>query len=527
MLRLIRGSFALLAVLLVGLTNAGGSLTIAFVPMYATPVARQLPLMLGAIARIDVREPPRATLGGYIEPGDVSAVAAWLKSPTLRHAGAFIVSTDMVAYGGLDPSRVPGGVDTQLALSRLKLFAALRKTRPHAWIAAFGTIMRLEPTAVAPVGAAASYDPIARYPLWEYILEYAKLHTPPQPDEADRARRLRALIGQPALQAYLATRARDRDVDLHILGMAADHTIDRVVLGQDDAGPVGLHIPDVQALQGAVARLGIADRASIEPGADELGLVLVAHAMAHAAGWTPRVAVRYSMPDGGDVQDPLEFAPISSACDALIRLAGAVRNELDPDIILYVRVPNTDGIHDAALLHELSAETAAGKSVALVDLSFLSGSYEPQARFVRRLIRAGVAAKLDAYASWNTNANSTGIALAEAIAAGVGRRTGRYDPTAHADFMVDRYLDDFLYHDLVRPRLNDYLTARGVSDHTYLAPDVWADANRRLRLLLEPLAHDLIAHLYPNYRVARLSISLPWPRTFEMETDVRLTAKPS
>src|SRR5579883_1153893 len=216
-----------------------------------------------------------------------------------------------------------------------------------------------------------------------------------------------------------------------------------------------------------------------------------------------------------------------SACDALIRLAGAVRNELDPDIILYVRVPNTDGIHDAALLHELSAETAAGKSVALVDLSFLSGSYEPQARFVRRLIRAGVAAKLDAYASWNTNANSTGIALAEAIAAGVGRRTGRYDPTAHADFMVDRYLDDFLYHDLVRPRLNDYLTARGVSDHTYLAPDVWADANRRLRLLLEPLAHDLIAHLYPNYRVARLSISLPWPRTFEMETDVRLTAKPS
>src|SRR5579875_3888634 len=216
--------------------------------------------------------------------------------------------------------------------------------------------------------------------------------------------------------------ARDRDVDLHILGMAADHTIDRVVLGQDDAGPVGLHIPDVQALQGAVARLGIADRASIEPGADELGLVLVAHAMAHAAGWTPRVAVRYSMPDGGDVQDPLEFAPISSACDALIRLAGAVRNELDPDIILYVRVPNTDGIHDAALLHELSAETAAGKSVALVDLSFLSGSYEPQARFVRRLIRAGVAAKLDAYASWNTNANSTGIALAEAIAAGVGRR---------------------------------------------------------------------------------------------------------
>src|SRR5579875_3311200 len=153
MLRLIRGSFALLAVLLVGLTNAGGSLTIAFVPMYATPVARQLPLMLGAIARIDVREPPRATLGGYIEPGDVSAVAAWLKSPTLRHAGAFIVSTDMVAYGGLDPSRVPGGggagrrrglVRSHRPLSSLGVYpgvreapysAATRRSRPSATLA--------------------------------------------------------------------------------------------------------------------------------------------------------------------------------------------------------------------------------------------------------------------------------------------------------------------------------------------------------------------------------------------------------
>src|SRR5579875_1024158 len=147
---------------------------------------------------------------------------------------------------------------------------------------------------------------------------------------ATRRSRPSATLARPHRSTRIAGlfghRARDRDVDLHILGMAADHTIDRVVLGQDDAGPVGLHIPDVQALQGAVAHLGIADRASIEPGADELGLVLVAHAMAHAAGWTPRVAVRYSMPDGGDVQDPLEFAPISSACDALIRLAGAVRN---------------------------------------------------------------------------------------------------------------------------------------------------------------------------------------------------------
>jgi hypothetical protein len=42
-----------------------------------------------------------------------------------------------------------------------------------------------------------------------------------------------------------------------------------------------------------------------------------------------------------------------------------------------------------------------------------------------------------------------------------------------------------------------------------------------MRVLLAPRARDLLRRLYPQYEIAKLTISLPWPRTFEMETDLR------
>lgn len=511
---------ALLAALAPAAARARTS--IAFVPMYATPVARQLPLMLARIAGARVLEPSESLLGGYIEPGDVDAVDGWLRTPAVAEASAFVVSTDMLAYGGLDPSRVPGGIDTPLAIARLEPLRALRHAHPGAWIAAFGTVMRLEPTAVAPVGAAVHYDRIARYPTWQEIWDYAQLDDPPLPSEAERARALAEAIGERTLQAYLGARARDREVDLQVLRMAGDGTLNRVVIGQDDAGPIGLHVRDVRALQSELARLGIGDRASIEPGADELGLALIAQALARSVGWTPHVAVRYSMPDGASAQDPLEFAPISVTIDDLIRLCGGVHDDATPDLLLYVRVPGTDASHDDALLHDLVRDAGAGKPVALVDLTFLTRSYVPQITFVKALLRAGIAGKLDAYSSWNTNANSVGIALSEAIAAGAGRRAGTYDPIAHAEFTFDRYIEDYLYHDLVRPQVNAYLKSRGISDWWYLAPEAAADAQREARRLLDPLARQLFAQLYPQYRIASLEFSLPWPRTFELESDIRL-----
>ncbi len=490
--------------------------SIAFLPIDDRPVTSQLPVMLGRIAGVGVEAPPRTLLGRFLAAGRSDALIAWLNGEAAdSKTGAFIVSTDMLAYGGLTASRVPGPSYAD-AYFRLRELAHLRARAARPWIGAFGTIMRL-----APTGIPAGTPFFAPYPIWSYLQEYANLHYPPLPAEAARAARLRDLIGQPTLNAYLATRARNLAVDRLLLKMTAAGIIDRLVLGQDDAGPVGLHVPDVQLLQGELAAEGLEQRASIEPGADELGMALVAHAIAREAKWTPRVTVRYSTPDGARYQDPIEYAPISTAINALIRVCGGVRDDAQPDIALYVRVPDTSASQDDAFVAAMTSDDSVGRSVALADLSYLR-SYRDQANFARRILASGLAARLDAYSSWNTNANTVGTALGEAIAAGAGRRMRTYDALAHRTFTFLLFLDDYAFHDEVRPDLNATLASQGTADHSLLPPEVAATIAQRDRALLWNYAEKILTKLDPGYHIAAMSIELPWNRTFETSIDVGL-----
>lgn len=505
-----------LRVLALALLLLGAAPPVVFVPLDDRPVTLQLPVMLGAIAGRPVVAPPHALLGRYLTFGEPDAIIAWLNAQAPR-SDAYALSSDMLAYGGLVASRVPGPSYAD-AVTRLREIAHLRVEHPRAWIGVFGTVMRLAPTGVPPIGPGATF--FAPYPAWSYLQQYANLHVPLLPAEEAEASHLRELIGQPLLDAYLATRARDYGVDYTLIGDAAAGTVNRLVLGQDDAKPYGLHVPEIAALQALAQSSGASPRTSIEPGADELGMALVANALARSAHWQPRIAVRYSTPEGAQYQDPLEFTAIGPTIQDLIALCGGTMDEANPQIVLYVHLPNAQAL-DPAFVASMRADLDAGRSVALVDLSF-EGGYDQQQAFAQRLFTSGVASRLDAYAAWNTDANSTGTALAEAIAAGAGRRMHTYDALAHRTFTFMRFVDDVDYHDSVRPQINAWLDRQGIADHTLLAPELAAAASDRTRALLWAQAQATLAQLDPGYHIAAMQITLPWDRTFEAAIDVSL-----
>jgi len=494
---------------------------IAFVPLDDRPVTYQLPIALGAIAGQPLRTPPHGDIGTYLRSGDPLAIARWLQGSATSGVSALVASSDMVAYGGLVASRIPG-VGTGDAYVRLRDLAALKAERRIGFVGVFGTIMRLAPTGVPRLGAASNY-----YVAGETVDDlqaFANLPDPPQTDEQRRkAAALRERIGAPTLAAYLATRARNRDVDEWALQLAAEGGFDRIVIGQDDAGPTGLHLRDVAKLKAAAHAFGLGDRASIEPGADELGMVMLARAFARNVAWSPTVSLDYSRPDGGAVNDELEYVPIETTIAQIIGACGARRVPGGTaDIALYVRVAETVAADESAFEERLAADVARGRSVAVADLTFLHGKPGIEQRaLTEALIARGLAGKIDAFASWNTDANTIGTALPEAIAVGAGRRAGRYDARAHAQFMLDRYIDDYAFHQFVRPQLNERLRARGI-DTTLLLPDIAREANSSNRAQLWPYALDLLHAIYPQYRNAGLTISLPWDRTFETQIDVRL-----
>ena len=501
------------------------ALTFVVVPLDDRPVTAQLPQLLGAIAGVRVAEPPRTMLGRYLTPGDTGALLRWLRRDAPPDARAFIVSDDMMVYGGLVASRIPG-VTRAEAYTRLSDLAAFRATRPNASFAAFGTVMRLAPTGVPRLGPAATF-PFAGADVWGAIQQYANLPDPPQTAEQQAvAASLRRKLG-PTLDAYLDTRARDRDVDLFALRTTAEGGFDRIVIGQDDAGPVGLHLRDLAALRAFASDWVGPARASIEPGADELAMALVSSALARAAHLVPRVQVIYSRADGAAVNDPLEFAPIATTIADLTRTCGGrlVRAGENADIALYVEVPDTSPADETAFADAIATNardphrTAA---VAIADLTFLAvDDYAQQRRLTDDLIARDAAARVDAFASWNTVANTVGTALPEAIAALAGRALGTYDARAHARFTLMRYVDDVAFHTAVRPQLNADLTAAGISDHTYLTPAVAMQTAAQNRTLLWPAGLDLLARIEPQFRAAGFTLTLPWDRTFETELDLR------
>jgi hypothetical protein len=381
--------------------------------------------------------------------------------------------------------------------------------------------MRLAPTGVPRLGLGSNY--YATGATVDAIQAYANLPDPPaSPDDVRKAKHLREIIGSATLDAYLATRARNLNVDEWALQLAAEGGFDRIVIGQDDAGPQGLHLKDVAALKGLVRRYGLGERGSIEPGADELGMVMLPRVSART--WVGRRRSRSTIrvPAGVRSIDRLEYVPIDTTIGQIIEACGARPRRYLGRHRLCVRVAGTSATDESAFEDRLAAAVSAGRSVAVADLTFLSGAPgDEQRELTDALIAKGLAGKIDAFASWNTDANTIGTALPEAIAAGAGRRAGSYSARAHAQFMLDRYIDDYAFHQFVRPQLNELLRANGV-DTTLLLPEVAREASSANRAELWPYALGLLASVYPQYRDGGLTITLPWDRTFETQIDVRL-----
>ena len=103
----------------------------------------------------------------------------------------------------------------------------------------------------------------------------------------------------------------------------------------------------------------------------------------------------------------------------------------------------------------------------------------------------------------------------------MGRRNGGYDRRTHVEFLLNRYIDDYAFHQFVRPALNAELRGEGI-DTTLLEPPVAQRASRMNDRLLWPYAVQLLSEIFPGYADRGIFITLPWDRTFETQIDVRL-----
>jgi hypothetical protein len=504
-------------------------LRIALVPLDDRPVCLQYPEMLAGLAHAEVIAPPVAMLGRFTTPGDTAAIARWLLGQDWRTFDALIVSTDMLAYGGLVASRVHA-VEVEAALARLGVLEAIRKAHPSLPIHGFSVIMRLAPTAD---GANEAWR--------EQLARYAELaHGANTPAEAEELAGLARQIPAGARQDYSEARTRNRRVNLAAVDLAARKVFDYLVVSQDDAKPRGMHLADRAAVTDAVRNRGVATRVGIQPGADEVAMLLLARAVLERRGFAPTVRAIYSTERARTMVAPYEDRQLHETASFQITAAGAselrdnttARSDLD----LYVFASRHDVGVPATFASRIVSDVQRGAPAIVADVDPKGDVQGASPVFTEALLAARVFPSLYGYASWNTAGNTLGTAIPHGLLAWAGARltTQCTSPAftaladARATFLLHRLVNDYAWQGVRRPVVNAELrqagrTAAWVDDHA-------ADLGEALQSALAPRLSEFVRQFSPAYvppspgvtdvavqvgEPRDLDVQLPWGRTFE------------
>jgi hypothetical protein len=341
----------------------------------------------------------------------------------------------------------------------------------------------------------------------------------PSPPQRDALAISRSNIPAAVFWDSIGSRARDLKVDESLLAMASDGYFKALAVTQDDAGSrFGLQVREEELLHARAATLQLGDRVLLNPGTDEMGMVMIVRAIEDATGYAPSVSLSYPSAAASAAEDRLEYLPIGQTIANLARFL-KMADRADGDFELDTIAPDPDPAAEQAMYARIETRLRAGRPTAVADLTFLTDDIAAQRRAVEMLGTDGLASRPIAFASWNTTANTAGTALSAAAASLIGQRFGTRSADAAATFLFERYVDDYGYRLQVRPSLQALLESQG-ADTTALG-DAASGAESSARALLWRGALAIFEQDFKpdGYAQRAIAIHLPWQRTFEVRID--------
>jgi len=543
---------------------------ILYVPLDDRPSNLRAPRLLAQMVDYEIIIPPVEMLGCFRVPGQPEEIGDWLLAHADSQPDVIILSIDMLAYGGLWASRCPG-TRAALAQQRLGLLGQLRAACPDTTIYGFNTILRLGTITSSDEGA------LHLAALYHHSVLVGRVADKADPEDRRKVAALEREIPASVLGEYQAIRERNQQVNLRAMKETAEGNLDLLVFGQDVAERYGVHRQEQAVIENAVEESGLAGKVFTMPGADELGMCLLARFVHKHMGKTPSVRVLVINPESLRERPCGEDRPFSDSLRAHIELVGAreaAECDRNPDMVLVVNGPaayDRADLHDPAVARNhrkrarsfLSGALAAssGRGAAVCDAAFSNGADDI---FVQELISATPELpRLLSYAGCNTASNSLGSALAHAAlrlislqdkgAFDLASRLGDMSPMrylqlldtliasekAHIRLLLTRFADDWLYQARIRPRLTEHI-CNGLHHGVFDLSGSYAQAESLVRDSLTSSLSDLWIDQFLGRRCVSLGsdsheeelstlvlaeleetrISLPWRRLFEMDLEV-------
>ena len=511
---------------------------VLLLPLDSRPPCLDFVAALGRIAGIKIIAPPEDILDYYTKPGDTAALQRWAQE-NIAGCDYAILSVDQLLHGGLLASREnqKTPADTEALITFLR---ALHAAHPDIPLYAFHILPRLTPP--DSINGREERKALMRY---SRLTDQIDLQTIPATEDIAEQEELRAAIPTDSLRRYEALFKDNARLNRQLINLAADGTLARLVIGQDDGERYGIPNRERRQLLETLRQQRIGDdRVLFTHGADEIAQTLLASAEAKRADFSPHICLCYNDPATPWRRLPYMAADMETTAQEKIRLLGGqeVSNPAEADFILYLSA------HDTAVLgrrrtaaDEIKTLVAEGRAVALVDLAEHFLAEETLLSFLAK--NGTPLHALSAYAGWNTASNAIGTAAAEATLVATARHQARTADdvrrlyAAQFSFLDGRFAEDYFYLKDIIDGVNLSLRKAG---YIYVN-DLDLDHNARW-------ANDMLQHAMdqrlaafsstPSFRapiaiatpegtirlaVRRLTVKAwyPWPRTFEIRLETQ------
>jgi Protein of unknown function (DUF4127) len=492
---------------------------IALVPVDARPVTRDLPGQIARIGGWEVVVPPKEILGFLKTPGDVDAVREWVEGVAPEVEG-FVLSTDMLCYGGLVPSRISPD-SYEILNNRLTSIKELKKKYPEKPVMAFSATMRISNNYVNEEEK--PYWSEYGMEIYSYSYQYHRFLKTSLEEAQLLVKEMEERIPPAILQDYKESREKNFKLNQALLQGIEEGWLDRLVFPQDDTSEYGLNILEQEKLSREVLEKELFEKVAIYPGADEVANSLVARMIYELEGVTkPIFYPFYSGEKGALINALYEDRPIAESVKGQVFAFGSFIEATpgDADVLLAVNVPGKKQGDPAIQIFLGEVDTAdrnigewvqrikhyigKGHLVAVADVAYANGA-DPA--MIPQLLAGVDVREMCGFAAWNTAGNTLGTVVAQAAMVHLAKRKGvDFNQRFVDEQILFRLLEDYVYQTVVRQKVR-----AEVKDD---APDL---AKRVEEKFLEEVASFLKKTSYEkDYNVSVGKVFLPWNRTFEI-----------
>ena len=502
------------------------SMRVLFIPLDDRPPCLQFTQQMGLIGNADVVTPPKVLLGRFTTAGQSDKIIEWLKQQDLQSFDAAIISLDMLVYGGLVGSRTHD-VKSEQALKRVEVMQEIRKKAPDLRLYVQNVIMRLAPTAD---GKNEAYR--------ADLAKWAEISVSKDAKSKSETAALETRIPAQALADYKMARQRNLKVNLKAINFVRSGVVDYLILSQDDAKPIGIHVADRLKLNAEVKRLGLTNKIAVQPGADEVSMLLLARALNHHYKISPQIKAVYSSAIAANTVMPFEDKPLRETVSYHIKATGSqeVQNENEADLLFYIFASRHDAGRATSFAGEIEERIRQGKKIIVADIDPIGNVQGGDSAFASELGSHGLFPELNSYASWNTAANTIGTTLPQGIVFNVAEAKLLADETvrdriwtAQNWFTFHRVLDDYYFHGSERLQVNKHFGQEGLSSKNLNDAETEQVENYTTQLLLKSFdelnviySHKIATSRQKDVQCGQpsnMSFKLPWNRTFEAEID--------